>query len=456
MATHSVLRSLHGRSAAFTSQFLIAHHRSTLTQIIAAHIIASLRVDPLMPVCTLFIAGFAAFILSIALPTPAYAETIVVTSTLDSGVGTLRTAMQQAAPGDTIAFDSSVFSTPLTITLVSGQMEISKSLTLDGTAGGAITPTLSGNDASRLFLLHSGVSVTLRGVRLANGSTPSHGAAIYNQGVLRVEHSAFISNTTSYGKGGAVYNDTGATLTLVDCVLADNHAAFGYGGGVFNLATTSIVSSTFTGNSSFNAGGAIDNEHTLIISSSTFFRNSATTGGAVANNGIESTVQIVNATFVSNTTTSHGGAINSWGLLTVTNSTFFGNGSAQAEALYTFGPTLLRNTIVAGSSGGHNCQISQLTSDHNLEDADTCGFGTYTTTYSLVNTNPLLGQLQVNPPGQPIATLALLPGSPAINAGNDAFCPATDERGVRRPIGTHCDIGAYEAMQQVFVPIVQR
>ncbi len=55
----------------------------------------------------------------------------------------------------------------------------------------------------------------------------------------------------------------------------------------------------------------------------------------------------------------------------------------------------------------------------------------------------MLGALADN--GGPTLTHALLPGSPALDAGNDAACSATDQRGVSRPQGAHCDIGAYEA-----------
>ncbi len=51
--------------------------------------------------------------------------------------------------------------------------------------------------------------------------------------------------------------------------------------------------------------------------------------------------------------------------------------------------------------------------------------------------------------------MALLPGSPAIDAGNDANCPLTDQRGANRPIGAHCDIGAYEA-GYLFLPLILR
>jgi hypothetical protein len=64
--------------------------------------------------------------------------------------------------------------------------------------------------------------------------------------------------------------------------------------------------------------------------------------------------------------------------------------------------------------------------------------------------------------GGPTLTSALRPGSPAIDAGDNAGCPATDQRGVHRPIngdglsGAECDLGAYEAQLMLFLPIVTR
>jgi hypothetical protein len=92
---------------------------------------------------------------------------------------------------------------------------------------------------------------------------------------------------------------------------------------------------------------------------------------------------------------------------------------------------------------------------HNLESGSTCGF---TATDDITNINPLLGLLQDN--GGPTLTLALLAGSPAIDKGDNNFCPATDQRGYSRPYGIACDIGAYEfgatAPWQLFLPLIMR
>jgi hypothetical protein len=89
---------------------------------------------------------------------------------------------------------------------------------------------------------------------------------------------------------------------------------------------------------------------------------------------------------------------------------------------------------------------------HNLSSDSTCGF---TAGGDLQNTNPLLGPLATN--GGPTPTYALLPGSPAFDTGPNTGCPATDQRGITRPQGIRCDIGAFERfVLTVFLPLVER
>ena len=106
----------------------------------------------------------------------------------------------------------------------------------------------------------------------------------------------------------------------------------------------------------------------------------------------------------------------------------------------------LRNTILAANSSEastgpgapDNCAGGVTSAGHNLESANTCGLKK---PGDMKNRNPKLGTLASN--GGPTRTLALGKGSPAIDAA--VKCPATDQRGVRRPRGRACDIGAYEA-----------
>jgi hypothetical protein len=103
-----------------------------------------------------------------------------------------------------------------------------------------------------------------------------------------------------------------------------------------------------------------------------------------------------------------------------------------------------RNVIFAAANGG-NCQGAIQSLGNNIETGDSCSL---TGPNDRPNTAPRLGPLQNN--GGPTDTHALLPGSPAIDAGASAACPATDQRGVARPLDgngdgtTACDVGAFE------------
>ncbi len=113
----------------------------------------------------------------------------------------------------------------------------------------------------------------------------------------------------------------------------------------------------------------------------------------------------------------------------------------------------LRNSILANTIGGSDCSrsdgatilenINNLIEENDL-DLQSCGTPT-------VVSDPLLGLLADN--GGPTQTMALLAGSPAIDMADDAACEATDQRGISRPQGAHCDIGAYE-YQDTTLPVV--
>ncbi len=151
-----------------------------------------------------------------------------------------------------------------------------------------------------------------------------------------------------------------------------------------------------------------------------------------------------------------GGIRHEVGSFSILNSTIAYN---QRGDVYSAGPSAsltLKNTIIAHNTGGlwKNCNGSgTVTSQgYNLSDDYTCGTW-FTASSDLNNTDPLLGPLQNN--GGPTPTHALLPGSPAINAGSNAGCPATDQRNVFRPQGGACDIGAFETVF-LHLPLVFR
>jgi hypothetical protein len=104
------------------------------------------------------------------------------------------------------------------------------------------------------------------------------------------------------------------------------------------------------------------------------------------------------------------------------------------------------NTILASNSPGGNSSGAIRDTGHNLSSDASCNF---TNVGSLNNTDPKLGPLTTN--GGPTVTMALLPGSLAIDAGDNSGAPTTDQRGFPRPVGPAVDIGAYE---RCYVPVL--
>lgn len=315
-----------------------------------------------------------------------------------AGFCSLRAAVQEANahPGA----DTITFAVAGTITLASGELAVSDDLTVDGP--GARNLTISGGDISRIFHIEPGVTASLSGLTL------THGSAGFNQ---------------PYYWGGAVFDDH-ATLKLSDSTIADNHAV--EGGGLFNDSGRATISgSTFTGNTSDFTGAAFQNDYetapaTATVTNSTFYANSAgSNAGGIMNS--QSSLTVTNSTIVDNVSDLPGAGINSY----------------QG---YQGGAATLTNTIVADNTdpyiGGSNCQGSVGNGGGNLQYGDTTCPATYA--------DPQLDPNGLQNNGGPTDTIAIEPGSAAIDAAVAANCPATDQRGVTRPQGAGCDIGAYE------------
>ena len=330
-----------------------------------------------------------ALLMLIGAPDRAEAATITVSNLNDSGPGSLRQAIADAAAGDTIDF-----AVTGTITLTSGELTINKDLMVNGP--GAANLAISGNDASRvLHTLDFTSSIAISGVTIRDG------------------------NTT--GSGCGVVNDS-ATLTLTEVMITSNaagHPNDGGGGiGTFGSSgTVELVNSTVNGNTATNGGGIFSNFSTLILTNSTLSNNVATEVG--------------------------GGIVNAFGTMTLTNSTVSYNtatsGGGILDVLSAGDTSSLTNTIVANNTAGSDCSASITSLGHNLDSDGSCNFAG---TGDISGVDPLLGPLEDN--GGATETHALAGGSPAIDAGDNSPCPAVDQRGYVRPQLSACDIGAFE------------
>lgn len=322
------------------------------------------------------------------------------------------------AGGGTVTFSCSG-----TIALTS-QITIAANTTIDG-SGQAVT--ISGSDAVRVMAVNTGVTLDLNELTIADGYNPwQPSSGVLNQGTLVVNDCTF-SGHESYG-GAAIFNS--GTLTVNHSTFISNNS--GDGAGIFHGGTMlTVTNSTFANNTCTNGQGTAIyvGGGMATVSNSTFAGNSGGNGGGIYN--LSGTITIINSTFAGNLVNNHG----------VT-----GEGSGIYNAN---GTVTLKNSIVANSLEGSNCYGTITDGGGNLVYGDTTCPG--------INADPKLGPLQNN--GGPTATIALLTGSAAQDTGNDTICAAApvnnlDQRGVVRPQGPHCDIGAYEAQSLCpnFVP----
>ncbi len=294
-----------------------------------------------------------------------------------------------------------------------------------------------------------------------DGNTAGYAAGaldLQGNGPVSITNSTLNDNTASGSYSGAINATAGtgaasASLMLANSTLDGNHAANGGAVTANDEGGVTITNSTFDTNSAVavgSAGGALNwAAYALTVSGSTFSGNSADYGGAIwlYPSPAGAVVQLTNSTLTNNQAATAGGAIDDYAGsdLALLNDTLFANTapSSHGGGIASAGLHSIENTIVAGNGGG-DCNAAAGSADlgNNLDGDGSCFTGDAHASSDKIGVSPLLAVL--NSWGGPTQTMALTAGSPAIDAGNDAACPATDQRGVARPQGSHCDIGAYE------------
>ncbi|HEX3420217.1 MAG TPA: choice-of-anchor Q domain-containing protein [Candidatus Udaeobacter sp.] len=323
---------------------------------------------------------------------PARATTISVTNTNDSGPGSLRQALAIANEGDTI--DATGISG--TITLTGGELLVEKSVTING--AGAEVLAVDGHTTSSVFQIGTGSTlptVAISGLTIRNG-----------QG----------------GFGGGISNGSGATLTITNSTISGNASAFG--GGIFNGGPLTISNTTISGNTASEGGGVYSNS-SLTITNSTISGNTGNSGG--------------------------GGGVFNIGTAAITNSTLSNNSANEGGGIFTIGTVQIGDSVLnAGASGVTIANNGGTVTSRGYNLSSDNGGGFLTGPGDQINTDPMLGPLQNN--GGPTFTHELLPGSPAIDAGDPNFTPppSFDQRGpgFDRVVNGRIDKGSFEVETQ--------
>jgi hypothetical protein len=428
-----------------------------------------------------------------------------------AGTCTLRAAVMQAnrtsGAGATIIIPSGIYTLTIPAAGTDGEENgdldltapISGNPVINIAGAGANTTVIDASQLDRVLMINPGCTVNISGVTIRNGFKPAAGGGgITNMGTLWITSSTISGNQAL--TGGGIENDF--SLMLSNSTVSGNHAVSGagidnehpltvtnstisrnsassYGGGIENNSTLIINNSTISLNTATISGGGIWNSASVAMSGSTAYGNSANDGGAIINGN---SLTVWNSTLTQNSAVHSGGGVyNQHGTANFYNVSIVFN-SAQTDtntggsaggvyndnslgAIFNLHNTLLAGNNVANSPIYDDCTGTLTSYGSNLfwmvtgcTVNDTAG-GSHTTLNSL----NLLGPLQNN--GGPTSTVALLPGSNAIDGGDPAGCVdsngsllITDQRGKARPVGVRCDIGAYEydPSLPLYLPLVVR
>jgi CSLREA domain-containing protein len=366
-------------------------------------------------------------------PGPIFTVNTTADDTLDGVCSdihcTLREAINAAnttAGDNTILFEVGESQILILTAALPAVSSINGALTIDGETHAI---TINGADSFRVFDASANAQLTLANLVVANGRHV--GAECYGLSC-----------------GGGLKVSSGAVVTIENIIL-QNNTTQNLGGGIFNEGDLSIQDSTITGCSA-NEGGGIFNLGTLLVENSALISNTAGYwGGSIYTEG---SLTIVNSTLTGNSVSgtasnNGGGAIDQYGsgsVIIITNSTIANNsaGSPEKSGIWMENGTMtIQNVLLAGNGTG-NCLLTGgafNAGTDSLSTDVTCGSATQTSDAGL-------GTLIGSPAYYPLDY-----DSPAVDLGDNTYCPATDQRGATRPVDgdrdgeARCDAGAYEA-----------
>jgi len=372
--------------------------------------------------------------------------------------------------GDTINFDTTAFPVGAnTITLADvpdNQLAISDAnLTIAAGADAHVTI-----QRSRPSMDHTNQFGIINDTAPAGGSLTLNHLTVSNGGMY-VTH-----NCNNFRSGGGGICMVHADLTLNNSTVSGNYG-YQFGGGILSLSgNVTLNNSTVSNNvSHFVAGGIYVTDKNLTLTNSVVSNNSANSPHYCYGGGIVSdaaTVTLTNSTLSGNSASYVGGILSDSGNVTLTNSTLSGNAgtggafrtvwNAGGIRVSTGSITLTNSTVSGNSAGSYNGGISlysisptnvvqvinSIIAGNSAPNGDTNATPAAGSTNNIIGGDPQLAALADN--GGPTQTMLPLPASPTIDAGSDASCPAIDQRGLSRPQGAHCDIGAVERVTDRF------
>lgn len=335
---------------------------------------------------------------------------------------------------------------------------ITTPVTISG--AGSTTTIIDGGSLDRVIFVSRDGTVGIRGVTIQNGKQQGGtgdfgggGGGVHNQGSLAVTDSVITLNRSTSADPG-IYNR--GMLTLSGTTVSNNTSP--QGGAITNDGggAIAIINSTISGNITGNGAGVFNFNGTAAISGTTITNNTASSSGGGVFNGF-GTMTVTNTTISGNSSASSGGGLFNGGTVNMNNVTIAQNkGQNGGGGIYNGKSIILKNTLIFGNSAGNNLgpdclalpDAALVSQGHNLlGNPQDCSF-TGDTTGNITGKDPLLGILANN--GGPTQTHAFV-GSPALNAGDPAppgaggtACALADQRGFFRPQATTCDIGAFE------------
>jgi hypothetical protein len=340
--------------------------------------------------------------------------TVAVANAADSGPGSLRQAIADVCPGGTVTIGDAL--PGQTLVLTGGPLQIGKHLNIVGP--GANQFAISGNHVSRVFTVGTGFTVSITGLTIENGT--AFGGGIHNSGLLTVQGCTIRGNSAPGASAGGIFNNVNALAKIRNCTISGNSAG-GDGGGIYNSGSLRVENTTIAGNS---ASGA------------------AARGGGIFTADADAVIQ--NCTISGNSVGSGiggGGIFNSANAPVILENTILAGNSAAS------GPDF--GSFAAGITGrGHNF-IGVATGISGVQASDRTFASTGITLADLLDT--AVGVPVLADHGGPTFTIALVPGSPAIDTGSNVVAAGLavtgfDQRGpgFPRTIGAGADIGAFE------------